>query len=574
MEDGKKLELTKLPLKASEFDVNLGDIGQCPLTGLIKQTLESDGKRRTMYMFIAEHMHANRPCIIAAGPVSHSPKQFLMESGLKEFAEKAQVFTCLLEPGEGGWKHDGSDARFMNEALQKVQQREYYVIMPDCIYAMGFGAGADIANQAVMEKTEEWSGMALFHPEFPSERTWEPSGSDTQLPVWIFADETTNEISGLVQYWAGVNKDEKKPLYDKYGTEVYLPVPVKPGLKTNDDCIAQTRVTCNYSHKISGTDLLEYAWDYVGAARRHRSFGKKILRYYREPEKNGGVLQTLYVDNIMREWYEYVPKSVEMQREEEHQAVPLVVVLHGRGGDAQSFFDITDMSVVAEERRFIAAFPSADFYQMKEDGLKNIRLWNGFYNGKKTDSLNFIRKMIDSICARYQVDRGRIYLFGQSSGGFMSIYSAMAASGLFAAAAPLSSFCCFKNEVPIFHYDKSEWFADGHVPMFMMFGDKDELFEITSLWPLPDNQKPAVTFIRFLIHEFELFEEPDRYSCYPITYYTWYNRKHTPMLKIGIVKDMPHGNYPEQGSIVYEQFLCQFSRNPDGRLLYRNHFAE
>lgn len=48
MEDGKKLELTKLPLKASELDVNMGDIGQCPLTGLIKQTLESDGKRRTM----------------------------------------------------------------------------------------------------------------------------------------------------------------------------------------------------------------------------------------------------------------------------------------------------------------------------------------------------------------------------------------------------------------------------------------------------------------------------------------------------------------------------------------------
>lgn len=83
--------------------------------------------------------------------------------------------------------------------------------------------------------------------------------------------------------------------------------------------------------------------------------------------------------------------------------VPLVVAFHGRGGNGETFFDITDMSTVAEERNFIAVFPTADFYQIRQDGLRSVRVWNGNYEGKQIDSEKFVRTMIEDIKGRHRV---------------------------------------------------------------------------------------------------------------------------------------------------------------------------
>ena len=54
---------------------------------------------------------------------------------------------------------------------------------------------------------------------------------------------------------------------------------------------------------------------------------------------------------------------------------PLVVCMHGRGGTAETFFDISCLHVVAEARNFIAVFPEAGLHQQKKGGLRNVLLF-------------------------------------------------------------------------------------------------------------------------------------------------------------------------------------------------------
>lgn len=44
--------------------------------------------------------------------------------------------------------------------------------------------------------------------------------------------------------------------------------------------------------------------------------------------------------------------------------------MHGRGGSAETFFDMSGMSLVAEARHFIAVFPESGIHQQKRMGLK------------------------------------------------------------------------------------------------------------------------------------------------------------------------------------------------------------
>lgn len=90
---------------------------------------------------------------------------------------------------------------------------------------------------------------------------------------------------------------------------------------------------------------------------------------------------------------------------------------------------------------------------------------------------------------------------------------------------------------------------------------------------LPSESSDIGNFIRFLIREYRLNDTPKQYTCTPIHYYIWENQLGTPMLKIGIVHDMPHANYAEESRISYDEYFSRFSR-VNGTLLYLGAPAE
>ena len=60
----------------------------------------------------------------------------------------------------------------------------------------------------------------------------------------------------------------------------------------------------------------------------------------------------------------------------------------------------------------------------------------------------------------------------------------------------------------------------------------------------------------------------------PITWYCWPDEQGVPMLSVGIVRDMPHANYPEESWISYDQFFSGFYRNEKSQLCWRGKIIE
>jgi poly(3-hydroxybutyrate) depolymerase len=127
---------------------------------------------------------------------------------------------------------------------------------------------------------------------------------------------------------------------------------------------------------------------------------------------------------------------------------PLVFVLHGSGMSGQQEVGLTKMNDVADKEKFLAVYP---------DGINNS--WN---TSAATD-FEFLLALVDSLDAKYHLDRERVYASGFSQGGVMAYHIACRYADKFAAVAPVSGriqeTCTPKRPIP----------------MLAIFGTKDVL---------------------------------------------------------------------------------------------------
>ena len=127
------------------------------------------------------------------------------------------------------------------------------------------------------------------------------------------------------------------------------------------------------------------------------------------------------VDNSLQPYRIFVPASYDGSK-----SYPLVVALHGMGGDENSYFDSRAyggaFAKEAERRGYIAVCPK---------GRNPASMYAG---PAETDVLDVIAE----VRRAYRIDPGRIYLTGHSMGGFGTWSVAMSHPELFAAIAPVS----------------------------------------------------------------------------------------------------------------------------------------
>lgn len=146
---------------------------------------------------------------------------------------------------------------------------------------------------------------------------------------------------------------------------------------------------------------------------------------------------------------------------------PLVVALHGGGGDLGFAKRMFGLSQKADKEGFIVAYPNGT------GRLKNhILMWNageccGYAEAHRIDDVNFIREFIHQLQSEYNVDKRRVYLVGFSLGGMMCHRLACELSDEVTAVAVVSGSMngrekTPKNPVPmlIIH-----GLADKHVPI-------------------------------------------------------------------------------------------------------------
>jgi polyhydroxybutyrate depolymerase len=108
------------------------------------------------------------------------------------------------------------------------------------------------------------------------------------------------------------------------------------------------------------------------------------------------------VDGVYRNYIVHVPTGYIAST-----AYPLVLNLHGYTSNAAQEMFYTTMNNTADANHFIVVYPN---------GISNY--WNAF--GVGADDVKFLRELIDTISAHYNVNANRVYSCGMSNGGYMS----------------------------------------------------------------------------------------------------------------------------------------------------------
>lgn len=151
------------------------------------------------------------------------------------------------------------------------------------------------------------------------------------------------------------------------------------------------------------------------------------------------------VDNSLQPYQVFVPSSYDKSKPS-----PLVIALHGMGGDENSYLSAYGQGAFkteAEKRSYIVACPK---------GRKPASMYVG-------DAEKDVMDVLTEMRSAYNIDPDRIYLTGHSMGGFGTWSIAMNHPEVFAALAPVSGGANFPASMS----------KIAHIPQIVVHGDKD-----------------------------------------------------------------------------------------------------
>ena len=121
-------------------------------------------------------------------------------------------------------------------------------------------------------------------------------------------------------------------------------------------------------------------------------------------------VQVLNIDGQEREFYAHIPRNL--------QNMPLLVALHGMGGNAAKLRYGLGFNEKADQRGFAVLYPQ---------GLRlpqGARHWNAGLALSDVDDVGFLDTLITHILRTEEIDPHRIYILGISNGGYMAYHMA------------------------------------------------------------------------------------------------------------------------------------------------------
>lgn len=122
-----------------------------------------------------------------------------------------------------------------------------------------------------------------------------------------------------------------------------------------------------------------------------------------------------------------------------NKKLPLVLVLHGGGGNGNNAEKWTGFTQKAGKEGFIVVYPEGT---RRKGRMLRILTWNaghccGPAMRNRVDDVGFINALLDELIENHPVDPKRIYVTGGSNGGMMSHRLGIELSHRFAAIAPV-----------------------------------------------------------------------------------------------------------------------------------------
>jgi polyhydroxybutyrate depolymerase len=141
---------------------------------------------------------------------------------------------------------------------------------------------------------------------------------------------------------------------------------------------------------------------------------------------------SLIHDKLKRTFKVFTPSSYDKL-----QQLPLVIALHGRGGNGESMLFVTrkGFNKLSERDHFIVVYPDG-IEQNWNDGRIDQEA-NDRAHREKIDDVGFISELIDLMISDFNADPKRIYITGISNGAIMSYRLACELSSKITAIAPV-----------------------------------------------------------------------------------------------------------------------------------------
>lgn len=155
------------------------------------------------------------------------------------------------------------------------------------------------------------------------------------------------------------------------------------------------------------------------------------------PLKPGRYEQTMEFEGRKRSYILYLPAAITNQK-----PLPLLLVLHGGGGEGKGMEGLTGFSRMADQKGFIVVYPDA-VDKNWNDGRESPFL------ASQRDGVNdvgFISALLDKLVKTLKIDQKQIYATGMSNGGIMSQRLGCELSGKIAAIAPVAGSMAEKLE--------------------------------------------------------------------------------------------------------------------------------
>ena len=569
-------------------------------SGTFELPVEYAGKKRRMLAYVPHDIRESTAGILVLGENGQTADDLLEHSGWCEIADteecKERLIVFFLEPENGTWNMDEAygtpdgDVAYINAAALAAADRKLFCVHESKFYLVGCKEGGVLANMAAAYDPAFFAGVASVGGSAVSERYLTDCGQayalnldgfedpehrkdirkqDIPMPAWIIDDPTVSTGTGdaILTYWRkACEAEEGRQLSpDQYEYYRVKETPYAPNQEK------EAYRVCHSS--ISGASeqyakrLQRRIWkDFLYRQRRWMSSPGGELRVTKDPVRDLG-MEYHYeeVDGWMREWYVYIPQSVQHNP---NKKVPLVLAMHGYTCTGEIYAGNSGWYDVAEKHGFIVVFPSALHAKvnMPEQGLMPdwapLNAWNVFLEDDRPDELKFFSFLLDKMIAEYPVDAHRVFATGHSWGSLMTEMLALGLTERFAAVAPCSG--AFFGGA----YEKMTslpYAAENGVqlPIWMFWGTDEEW--LIPCEPTHENETGLTVELWLKRNSKSDMIPADWTQCACTVNGRFkdhcFDREDTAPVQFTQVDYMPHATMPEMSFRIWEEFFSKFSRD-------------
>ena len=527
------------------------------LSGLYSVDVEMDGgKTRPLYWYVPDSVGYRQPAVAIGVPSGADAADFMVSTGWKAVADDRGICLVLMTADKGGWAKD--ESAYTAGVFQFLDDRTYLQMQDSAYYMVGYGDAADTVMAFAVGNAEKLSGFAAFGVDdfdttlLAAAQKAESNAkgvmkSEVSVPMWLGADSKTSSVTALTDYWKKANDCGDEALSSRYADEIYQPVEYLADTNeiTYDDC-SKVLVTLGLNETQTPA-FTQYLYnDFLMRTRRQDSGDINALRPFATNEEKGMEYHTMEVNGLTREFWVYVPQAVKSGKAER---VPLVFAFHGGGGSGEEFAGRSGWDKVAEERNFIAVFPTGS------RGNQNFCARTTW----APSDLDFVGQMRTFLLKNYSVDESRIYVSGQSMGCIMSFNIALVHPEWIAACAAASA--------PLLPSATENVDTSLIMPMMWSVGDKDQHFQ-------KEEGGLDTTKITSLIDEWRARYGITANESNTFTYqngnfhgYDFKNVDGVTLIREQMVTDKIHAMLPDEVYTLYD-FMSAYSRGADGTAYY------